>query len=88
MGRPPLPDSIRRARSRLGSRLRHEREAAGLSRSQLATFVDLAEIDVERIESGQKSLPAELLPDLCYALGITVSRFLGEQPRAAMAGVA
>lgn len=79
----------KRARLRVGRRLRLEREAVELSQERLARMVSEA-IDgaggedvvkehlIRCVEVGDMSLPTEFLPYFARVLGITVPRLLGE----------
>lgn len=82
MGRRRKSDAHREliAGQNLGERLRHEREAAGLSQGELASKVGLGwqQSDVSRRESGEYEITGEEIKSICSTLGITVARFFGE----------
>lgn len=68
MGRPKLDVELRTKRIALGSQLRQEREDVGLSQQALADILNVKKIDVQRFESGEKSIPAELIAKISHAI--------------------
>jgi transcriptional regulator with XRE-family HTH domain len=65
-------------RVQLGKRLKAERENARLSLGRLGELLSVPKIDVQRFESGAKSIPLDMLPLLCEALGVTAAQLLGD----------
>lgn len=64
---------------RLGPRLQGAREAAGLSREQLAVMIDKSWATVRAYELGNATPPLNVLMRLAVALDVTVSELLDEQ---------
>ena len=65
--------------SGIGRNLRALREAAGLTREQLAVKAGRSSATVIRIENGSKHSPnLETLSALAGALGVTLARLLGD----------
>jgi transcriptional regulator with XRE-family HTH domain len=64
-------------------RLRDERLAARISQAELARRLGKTQAWVSLRESGQRVVPAQLLPAYAAALGVTVSRLYNESFRAA-----
>lgn len=63
----------------LGEILRREREASGLSRRQLARMAGYHESVVRGWERGTR-IPADAMPFLAKALGVTLDRLFGVAP--------
>jgi transcriptional regulator with XRE-family HTH domain len=66
--------------SDIATRIRAERKSAGLTQAELAKAAELDQSYVSRLERGEKSPGAEVLGQIAHALGIQVSRLLGEEP--------
>ena len=62
--------------SRLGARLRHEREARGWSLSDLSARSGVSRAMINKVERGESSPPAALLGRLSAAFGLTLSALL------------
>lgn len=60
----------------IGKRIRHRREAAGLSQEQLAEKLDLSTNHISSIECGKSLLTTKRLLDLCDILGGTPNYYL------------
>jgi transcriptional regulator with XRE-family HTH domain len=65
-------------RRALGRRLQLEREGYGITREELAARLCEEADTVKRWELGRTRIPAERLVAIATALGITVSRLLGQ----------
>lgn len=78
MARPKIETEVIERRKALGRRLKVERCAAQLSQQRLADLLAVPKIDVQRFESGAKSIPLDLLPLLCESLGVTAAHLLGD----------
>lgn len=61
----------------LRHRLREAREAAGLTKSELATTVGLTTATITRLESGERHPSLGGLVKLCDALDVTADHLLG-----------
>jgi Zn-dependent peptidase ImmA (M78 family) len=60
------------------ARLRQIREAAGLSRPQMALLLDEDEPVIDRLESGVSSMDTDLLDRCARVFGLSVQRFLAD----------
>ena len=60
----------------IGKRIRHRREAAGLSQEQLAEKLELSTNHISSIECGKSLLTTKRLLDLCNILGGTPNYYL------------
>lgn len=60
----------------IGKRIRHRREAAGLSQEQLAEKLDLSTNHISSMECGKSLLTTKRLLDLCDILGGTPNYYL------------
>ncbi len=60
----------------IGKRIRHRREAAGLSQEQLAEKLELSTNHISSIECGKSLLTTKRLLDLCDILGGTPNYYL------------
>ena len=60
----------------LGSQLRQEREAAGLTQDELAKLVGLSRTSVTNIERGRQRLMLDQFESLCSAVGKSSSELL------------
>ena len=60
----------------IGKRIRHRREAAGLSQEQLAEKLALSTNHISSIECGKSLLTTKRLLDLCNILGGTPNYYL------------
>ncbi len=80
LGRPQLPKQVFDWREWVGDRLEKERKLAGFSQEQLADLISRTRREVQAWEEGSKPIPAEVVPLLCSALGISCARFFGEAP--------
>lgn len=65
-------------RSDIGTRIRVEREAVGLSKRRLARMIQVEPSTITRWESGKHDVPARHLKLIADALGITLARLHGE----------
>jgi len=65
-----------------GQRLREAREAAGLSRAQLAHQSGVAARTIARVELENRLPRVERLQALARALGVTTTELLGERDAA------
>ena len=63
-------------KKRIGKRIRHRREAAGLSQEQLAEKLELSTNHISSIECGKSLLTTKRLLDLCDILGGTPNYYL------------
>ena len=63
-------------KKRIGKRIRHRREAAGLSQEQLAEKLDLSTNHISSMECGKSLLTTKRLLDLCDILGGTPNYYL------------
>ena len=63
-------------KKRIGMRIRHRREAAGLSQEQLAEKLELSTNHISSIECGKSLLTTKRLLDLCDILGGTPNYYL------------
>lgn len=60
----------------IGKRIRHRREAAGLSQEQLAEKLELSTNHISSMECGKSLLTTKRLLDLCDILGGTPNYYL------------
>lgn len=67
-------------RSEIGTRIRVEREAVGLSKRRLAKIIQVEPSTITRWESGKHAVPAPHLKLIADALGVTVMRLHGDAP--------
>ena len=63
-------------KKQIGKRIRHRREAAGLSQEQLAEKLELSTNHISSIECGKSLLTTKRLLDLCDILGGTPNYYL------------
>lgn len=63
----------------LGQRLAEARKAAGLTQTQLAEQLGIAQQTLAHYEMGRLRIAVALLPPLVKLLGITVEELMGEQ---------
>ena len=63
-------------KKRIGKRIRHRREAAGLSQEQLAEKLELSTNHISSIECGKSLLTTKCLLALCDILGGTPDYYL------------
>lgn len=63
-------------KKRIGMRIRHRREAAGLSQEQLTEKLELSTNHISSIECGKSLLTTKRLLDLCDILGGTPNYYL------------
>lgn len=63
-------------KKRIGKRIRHRCEAAGLSQEQLAEKLELSTNHISSIECGKSLLTTKRLLDLCDILGGTPNYYL------------
>lgn len=73
-----LETKVRGERVALGQRLQAARQSTGLSQGQLSKLIDVPKNDLHRFESGAKVIPLALLPKLCEAMELRMSRLLKE----------
>ncbi|MDD2648261.1 MAG: helix-turn-helix transcriptional regulator [Eubacteriales bacterium] len=62
---------------RFGERLKREREARGLTLSEVARSVGLSESAVQRYEAGITEPKAERVEDFAHALGVSAAMLMG-----------
>jgi CheY-like chemotaxis protein len=62
---------------RAPERIKYFRERAGLRRNQLESMLELADGEVDGLESGEKVLELDMVPALVRALGVTYDDFFG-----------
>jgi transcriptional regulator with XRE-family HTH domain len=79
MSRPPLSPWVKDRRIEIGARLRKYRELAGLSQGEVAVSANIQEREVQRFESGEKSIPSEYLTPLASAVGTHPWFLLGDK---------
>ena len=72
----------------LGQRLAEARKACGLTQTQLAEQLGLAQQTLAHYEMGRLRVAVALLPPLAKALGVTVEDLIGEPTPAAKRGPA
>jgi transcriptional regulator with XRE-family HTH domain len=60
--------------------VRAERSRAGLSQAQLAERLGWARTTLAAVESGERRVNADELPELCKALGVTLAVLLQMAP--------
>ena len=72
----------------LGQRLAEARKASGLTQTQLAEQLGVAQQTLAHYEMGRLRVAVALLPPLAKALGVTVEDLMGEQPSPAKRGPA
>lgn len=60
----------------IGKRIKHRREAAGLSQERLAEQMNLSKNHISSIERGKSTLTTKSLIDLCNILGGTPDYYL------------
>jgi transcriptional regulator with XRE-family HTH domain len=72
----------------LGQRLAEARKAAGLTQTQLAEQLDIAQQTLAHYELGRLRIAVALLPPVVKILGITVEELMGEQVPPAKRGPA
>jgi transcriptional regulator with XRE-family HTH domain len=78
MARPRISQAVKDKRFAIAERLRQYRELARLSRDQVADLCNLKARDIERFETGEKSIPSEHLDYLASAVGVRSSFLLGD----------
>ncbi|WP_444894929.1 helix-turn-helix domain-containing protein [Microbulbifer sp. SSSA005] len=69
----------KRQRIAIAGRLRDYRINAEISGLDMANRIGIPNYALSRMEAGQQTIPAELLPTWCKALGISTSEALGIQ---------
>lgn len=62
----------------VGTRLRADREALGVSQSQLAKALGVGQDLLSRWENGDRDVPASKVATVARLLGVTVARLYGE----------
>jgi transcriptional regulator with XRE-family HTH domain len=72
----------------LGQRLAEARKASGLTQTQLAEQLGVAQQTLAHYEMGRLRVAVALLPPLAKALGVTVEDLMGEQASPAKRGPA
>jgi transcriptional regulator with XRE-family HTH domain len=72
----------------LGQRLAEARKASGLTQTQLAEQLGVAQQTLAHYEMGRLRVAVALLPPLAKALGVTVEDLMGEQAPPAKRGPA
>jgi transcriptional regulator with XRE-family HTH domain len=72
----------------LGQRVAEARKAAGLTQTQLAEQLGIAQQTLAHYEMGRLRIAVALLPPLAKALGVTVEELMGEEVRPAKRGPA
>ena len=76
--RPNVERMASDARQSLGSRIRHFREASGLTQEALAAIAGIGRVTLVRVENGEQSPRFETLSALSRALGMKVSELVVE----------
>ena len=74
----PPPDWVLARRRAIGARLRHTREAAGLSQERLAELAGVDRKTVVRLEGGQRDVRLSVWLRLAAALGVPLAHLLKE----------
>jgi XRE family transcriptional regulator, regulator of sulfur utilization len=72
--------AVRDFSEQLGTRLRAQRQARGFSLEMLAAGSGVSRSMISDVERGTKSPTVLILARLATALGVTVSRLLGDLP--------
>jgi len=67
----------------IGQRMRQLREAAGLSQSEVAVFLDVSYQQVQKYERGSNKISIEKLQRLAEALRVPLTAFFEDTPVAA-----
>lgn len=75
-----------RADMAFGKRLKHFREAKGLSQTELGERLGLSYQQIQKYEAGKSRLSVQKLQSLCAVLGVLPSAFFPEEPPAARRG--
>jgi len=66
----------------LGARIASTRKARGLTQTQLADLLGLAQQTLAHYEGGRLRFPASTLPKLAEKLGLTLDELLGQESKA------
>lgn len=66
----------------LGARIASTRKARGLTQTQLADLLGLAQQTLAHYEGGRLRFPASTLPKLAEKLGLTLDELLGQEGKA------
>jgi transcriptional regulator with XRE-family HTH domain len=65
------------------SRLKEEREKAGLTQAELAAAANMNRVSVARLESGEREPAWETVEAICDALGVSCDQFRAKSKPAA-----
>jgi transcriptional regulator with XRE-family HTH domain len=66
-------------RIEIGKKIERLRKVKGMSQNKLATLAGLAPSYIPDLEKGRKCPTVEVLDNICYALGTTLTDFFNEQ---------
>jgi transcriptional regulator with XRE-family HTH domain len=65
---------------RIGEKIRVLRDANGMTQTQLAELLGVAQVTLSQYERGTRPVPGDDLPRIAAALGITVNQFWEDEP--------